>query len=204
VPRASKIAAKKTSQVYQFKIALLDVKPPIWRRIQVADGTLDDLHAHIQAAMGWTNSHLHQFEIGGRRYGDPELLDDGWGDEDFVDSTEVRLSTLLEKKRKSFRFFYEYDFGDGWRHEIAYEGAQPAEIGVKYPRCTEGARACPPEDVGGPWGYMDFVEVMGNPKHERHRELREWFTAPFDPEAFDPLETTKDMRRGLPDWRIDH
>jgi Plasmid pRiA4b ORF-3-like protein len=201
MPRALKAAAGKQSLVHQFKITLLDIRPPIWRRIQVPDGTLDALHAHIQSAMGWTNSHLHQFEIDRRRYGDPELLDDGWGDDDFVDSTKIRLSALLEKKQKSFRFFYEYDFGDGWRHEVVYEGAQPAEAGVRYPRCTEGARACPPEDVGGPWGYGDFVEAIGNPKHKRHRELREWFSGRFDPETFDPTAATKQMASGLPDWR---
>lgn len=201
MPRAPKAVTGKQSLVYQFKIALLDIRPPIWRRIQVPDGTLDKLHEHVQTAIGWTNSHLHQFEIGGRRYGDPELLDDDWGENDFVDSTEVRLSTLLAKKRKSFRFFYEYDFGDGWRHEIIYEGAQPAETGVRYPRCVEGARACPPEDVGGPWGYGDFLEVMANPKHKRHRELREWFGGPFDPESFDAAGATKYMRGGLPNWR---
>ncbi|HVU88054.1 MAG TPA: plasmid pRiA4b ORF-3 family protein [Pirellulales bacterium] len=199
--RAKKPAAKQPSQVYRFKITLLDVKPPIWRRIEVADGTLDELHEHIQTAMGWTNSHLHQFDIGGRRYGDPELLDDGWGDRDFVDSTKLRLNKLLDKKRKSFRFHYEYDFGDGWRHEIIYEGVQPAEPGAKYPRCTEGARACPPEDCGGPWGYMDFLEAIRDPKHESHDDLLEWIGGEFDSEAFDLKEANKEMRRGLPNWR---
>jgi hypothetical protein len=201
MPRAPKAATGKKSLVYQFKIALLDIRPPIWRQIQVPDGTLDKLHEHIQTAMGWMNSHLHQFEIDGRRYGDAELLNDDWGDNDFVDSTKIRLSTLLAKKQKGFRFVYEYDFGDGWRHEIAFEGAQPAEPGARYPRCIEGARACPPEDVGGPWGYGDFLEVMGNPKHQRHRELREWFGGPFDPASFDAAAATKYMRGGLPDWR---
>ena len=140
MPRSSKPAAKKPSQVYRFKITLLDVKPTIWRRIQVSDCTLDKLHEHVQAAMGWTNSHLHQFAIGGRRYGDPALLDDGWGDEDFIDSTKLRLSKLLEKKRKSFRFFYEYDFGDGWRHEIVYEGMQPAETDASILAASKGPR----------------------------------------------------------------
>jgi len=204
MPRASKSVGKQASQVYQFKITLLDVNPPIWRRIQVLDGPIDALHEQIQTAMGWTNSHLHQFEIGGRRYGDPELLDDGWGDRDFVDSTKIRLSKLLEKKRKSYRFHYEYDFGDGWRHAIVYEGVQPAETGAKYPRCIDGARACPPEDVGGPWGYADFLEAIRDPKHESHDDLLEWIGSDFDSESFDPKSATKVMRRGLPNWRDDH
>ena len=199
--RLPKSAAEKPSLVYQFKITLLDIEPPIWRRIQVPDGTLDELHSHIQTAMGWTNSHLHQFEIRGRRYGDPELLEDDWGENDFVDSSKIRLSRLLEKKRRSFRFFYEYDFGDGWRHEIVYEGTQLTEPRVRFPRCVEGARACPPEDVGGPWGYGSCLEAIANPMHERHRELREWIGGRFDPEAFDPAAATKRMRGGLPSWR---
>jgi len=201
MPRAPKTTAKKQSLVYQFKIRLLDIRPPIWRRIQVPDGTLDQLHEHIQTAMGWTNSHLHQFDIGGRRYGDAELLNDGWGDTDFIDSTKLYLSKLLEKKRKSFRFHYEYDFGDGWRHEIVYEGTQQSEKGAKYPRCTEGARACPPEDIGGPWGYGDFLEAIRDPEHENHDDLLEWIGGEFNPETFNALETTKAMRRGLPKWR---
>lgn len=201
MPSAKKTTTKKAQQVYQFKITLLDLKPPIWRRIEVPDGTLDELHAHIQTAMGWTNSHLHQFEIEERRYGVPELLGDGWGDRDFVDSTKLGLSKLLANKQRRFRFLYEYDFGDGWRHEVVYEGVQPVEARAKYPRCIEGARACPPEDIGGPWGYPDFLEAVCNPKHERHEDVLEWFGGEFDPEAFDPKEATKEMRSGLPDWR---
>jgi Plasmid pRiA4b ORF-3-like protein len=195
------LAAKKPSAIYQFKITLLDVKPTIWRRIQVPDCTLENLHDHVQTAMGWTNSHLHQFDIGGRRCGDPALLDDGGGDEDIIDSTELRLSELLEKQQKSFRFFYEYDFGDGWRHEIAYEGMQPAEAGAKYPCCVAGARACPPEDVGGPGGYHGFLDTIRDPKHEDHDNMLEWIGGKFDPDGFNAEAATNEMRRGLPNWR---
>jgi hypothetical protein len=201
--RAAKSSAKKSLQTYQFKITLLDIKPRIWRRIQVLDGTLDKLHEHIQTAMGWTNSHLHQFEIDGRRYGDPELLHDDWGEIDFVDSTKLRMSKFLEEKQAPFRFLYEYDFGDGWRHEVIYEGVQPVEPRVKYPRCIEGARACPPEDVGGPWGYPEFLEAIRNPKHENHEDLLEWIGGDFDAEAFDPRIATKEMRLGISDSRSD-
>jgi hypothetical protein len=202
VPAKPKQAAKKQNAIYQFKITLLDIKPPIWRRIQVPDGTLDELHEHIQTAMGWTNSHLHQFLIRGQRYGDPELLNDGFDDDDdLIDATEVRLSQLLEKKRRAFRFSYEYDFGDGWQHEIVYEGASPAEPRVRYPRCIEGARACPPDDCGGPWGYGDFLQAIRDPKHEDHETMLEWIGGAFDPEKFSPAVATKDMNRGLPNWR---
>ncbi len=201
MPAKKKAVAGKQRLVYQFKITLLDIKPPIWRRIQVPDGTLDELHEHIQTAMGWTNSHLHQFEIGRQRFGDPEMLDDGWGDHDFIDSRKTRLSKLLEKKRRSFRFVYEYDFGDGWQHEIVYEGPHSPETGLKYPRCLEGALACPPEDCGGPWGYGDFLQAIRDPKHENHADLLEWIGGEFDPAAFSAAATTKDMNRGVPNWR---
>src|SRR5579871_2773011 len=107
-------AIPAAERVYQFKIMLKDSHPPIWRRIQVKDCTLDKLHEHIQTAMGWTNSHLHQFDIKGERYGDPELLDDGFADFECVDSTRTLLCEILPKTNKRFAFKYEYDFGDGW------------------------------------------------------------------------------------------
>lgn len=198
---SKKSPAVKQRLVFQFKITLLDITPPIWRRIQIPDCSLDNLHEYIQTAMGWTNSHLHQFQINGRRYGDPNLLDDGWGDNDFVDSSKTRLSKLLEKKRRTFRFIYEYDFGDGWMHEIVYEGAQPVEPKKKYPLCLEGARACPPEDIGGPWGYGDFLQAIRDPKHKNHADLLEWVGGNFDPGEFSPAEATKAMNLGAPNWR---
>lgn len=192
--------AAKTDLRFQFKITLLGSKPPIWRRIQVEDCTLDKLHEHIQTAMGWTNSHLHQFDIKGKRYGDPELLDDGFEDFECEDSTRTFLSDILPKTGKRFAFKYEYDFGDGWEHEILFEGNPPLDPKAKYPLCVEGERACPPEDCGGPWGYADYLAAIRDPKHEQHEELLEW-RGPFDPEAFDAKKATKEMRKGLPDWR---
>ena len=169
-----------TNALFQFKITLLGSKPPIWRRIQVVDCTLDELHAHIQAAMGWTNSHLHEFEINRNRYGAPDALDDGFGDSDTLDSTKTLLSEIIPAKAKKFRFRYEYDFGDGWLHDVLFEGCpEPAE-GKKYPLCVKGARACPPEDVGGIYGYYNFLEAISNPKHADHEMYLEW-SGPIDP-----------------------
>ena len=109
-------------QMFQFKITLNESKPAIWRRIQVQDCTLDKLHEHIQTAMGWTNSHLHQFEIDGQTYGDPELLDDGFMDFECVDSTVTNIRDIVPSDGQRFRFLYEYDFGDGWEHEVLFEG----------------------------------------------------------------------------------
>ena len=199
VPAKSKPRkSKPTNCIYQFKITLLEAQPPIWRRIQVEDCTLDKLHLHIQRAMGWTNSHLHQFEIGGQTYGDPELLEDVG---EYQDSTTILLSEILPTGRKQLRFKYEYDFGDGWLHEVLFEGCPEPEKGKKYPICLEGERACPPEDCGGIWGYFDFLEAIADPKHEEHEAMLEWIGGKFDPEMFDAKQATKEMKKGLPDWR---
>ncbi|MCA9235685.1 MAG: plasmid pRiA4b ORF-3 family protein [Planctomycetales bacterium] len=190
----------KRDVLYQFKITLLEASPPVWRRIQVQDCALDKLHEHIQTAMGWTNSHLHQFDVKGVRYGDPGLLDDDFEDFEFVDSTVTMVSDILPKAGKRFAFKYEYDFGDGWEHEILYEGSPPLEKRQKYPLCVEGERACPPEDVGGVWGYAEYLEALADPKHECHADYIQW-SGPFDPDDFDPTKATRVMRKGLPDWR---
>jgi Plasmid pRiA4b ORF-3-like protein len=196
--------AKKASPadtVYQFKITLLDSQPTIWRRIQVMDCTLEKLHEHIQTAMGWTNSHLNQFKIGEQRYADPLLMEKDFEEVGYLDSTTTKVSKILPKTGKQFRFQYEYDFGDSWYHKVLLEGCPKAESGRQYPICLEGARACPAEDVGGVPGYAAFLEAIQNPDHNRHRELLEWVGGAFDPEAFDPVTATKSMKKGLPDWR---
>jgi hypothetical protein len=193
-------AITASERLYQFKITLLGIEPPIWRRIQVKDGTLDKLHEHIQTAMGWTNSHLHQFEIDGERFGDPQLLDDGFGDSDCIDSTVARISEVVPEDGGRFRFLYRYDFGDNWEHEVSFEGCVRAEPNGRYPLCVDGARACPPEDVGGVGGYEEFLEALVDPKHEQHEDFVQW-AGPFDSEKFDSKEATKHMKRGLPDWR---
>ncbi len=202
-PGATGSVSQTAGALFQFKITLLGHRPSIWRRIQVQDCTLDKLHEHIQTAMGWTDSHLHQFEIQGKRYGDPELLDDDFDDLDdldCLDSTSTLVSEILPKAGKRFAFKYEYDFGDSWQHEILFEGCPPLEKGKKYPLCLEGERACPPEDCGGAWGFADYLEALADPEHERHEELLEW-DGPFDPNKFDPKQATSRMRKGLPDWR---
>lgn len=193
VNRATTRLSAQTSGLFQFKIAILDIKPAIWRRIQVPDCSLDAFHEYIQTAFGWWNYHLHQFEIDGVRYGPPEPADMDFGLE-MEDETTAMLSDLLPKSKRKTRWMYEYDFGDGWRHEIIFEGNPPLEKGQKYPLCLEGERACPPEDVGGPWGYADYLDALADPEHEQHDELLNW-RGPFDPEAFDPKKATREMRK---------
>src|SRR4051812_24393737 len=157
-----------TDNIFQFKITLLGSKPPIWRRIQVKDCTLDKLHEHIQTAMGWTNSHLHHFRVDESLYSDPMLMAETYEEIDYADSTTTKLRDILPGGGQRFRFEYEYDFGDGWQHEVLFEGCVRADPGKRYPLCLEGDRACPPEDVGGVWGYADFLEAIADPEDERH------------------------------------
>jgi hypothetical protein len=196
-------AIPAAERLYQFKITLKDSQPPIWRRIQVRDCTLDKLHEHIQTAMGWTNSHLNHFKIGEQLYGDPMLMEENFAEFGYEDSTSTKISAILPKSGQRFSFEYEYDFGDSWWHEVLFEGCLRAERGGRYPICVEGERACPPEDVGGVWGYQDFLEAISDPEHEDRDGLLEWAGGSFDSEAFDAAKATKRMRLGLPDWRLE-
>ena len=168
-----------SDQVYQLKVTLQEIEPPIWRRFQVVgSATLADLHLVLQGVMGWENYHLYQFVIGKRRYGvpDPERPD-------IRDSAGVELSQVAPQRGSTLR--YDYDFGDGWEHGLLVEEIAPRAVGKQYPRCVLGARACPPEDCGGTGGYAELLEVIGDPGHERHHELMEWIGGPFDAERFD-------------------
>jgi hypothetical protein len=200
-PKAAKVKAKVSrtkakavegsragTKVYQLKITLKDTKPPIWRRVLVPNCPLDTLHDVIQVAMGWDDDHLHEFEIDGERYTDEASASEMGGEVD----AEFDLDDLITKEKT--KFTYHYDFGDDWRHEILVEKILPAGKGVAFALCVDGKRACPPEDCGGPWGYADFVDAIGNPSHERHEELLEWVGGEFDPEAFDPEEVNSRLR----------
>ena len=178
-----------SSEVLQFKITLRGIRPPIWRRIQVPRAyTFWDLHVAIQDAMGWDDYHLHEFELRRGKNQRGETI--GIPDEEF----ESGRSTLPGWEVPLVRHFsapnqkatYRYDFGDDWEHEVLLEATLPAEEGVEYPRCTKGRRACPPEDCGGPYGYPEFLEAIGDPTHPRHEELLEWIGGAFRSEAFDP------------------
>ena len=192
---------KAAGEIYQFKITLMESQPPIWRRFQVLDCTLDKLHEHIQTAMGWTNSHLNHFTIEGKLYGDPMLMAETFEELNYADSTTTMLHEVLPRSGARFRFEYEYDFGDSWHHEVLFEGRPRAEPGQSYPLCLEGENACPPEDVGGVGGYQNFLEALADPEHEEHDQMREWIGRRFNRKAFNPVAATNSMRRGLPDWR---
>lgn len=171
---------KKSQSVYQLKITLRDIRPPIWRRVQVrSDATLGHLHWVIQFAMGWTNSHLHSFLIQGQEYSMlvPNL---GFDELDMRDEQPVKLSKVFTGEK--FKFFYTYDFGDSWEHEVLLEKVLTAESDAQYPVCIKAKRACPPEDCGGVWGYQDFLEAIKDPDHPEHESLLEWIGGSFDSE----------------------
>jgi hypothetical protein len=158
------------------------------------------LHHYIQDAMGWTNSHLHHFEIGKQLYGDPTMMAGNFEDMDYRDSTQTKLSDILPRAGKEFRFLYEYDFGDSWQHEILFEGRVKAKPGEVYPICQGGHRACPPEDVGGIWGYADFLKAIADPDNDEHQEMKEWIGGKFDPEEFFPAMATLSMQSRTRAW----
>ncbi len=179
------------AQIYQIKVTLEGSKPPIWRRLRVSgDVTLAQLHDIIQIAMGWEGYHLHQFIVGNAYYGEPHP---DYGPE-MRDERRVTLRQIAP--REGMRFRYEYDFGDGWMHQILVEKFLPPEPGEVYPICIEGKRACPPEDVGGIWGYYDFLEAIRDPEHPEHEDYLEWIGGEFDPEAFD-LEGVNEALQAL-------
>lgn len=182
--------------ILRLKVTLAEIQPPVWRRVEVpADLTLHGLHKVIQAAFGWSGTHLHEFNVQGVRLAPP--------DPDSADRVvDSRKQPLAAFEGKVQAFDYTYDFGDDWGHHIEIEAWTQAETGVSYPRCLDGTRACPPEDCGGPPGYEDLLSALGDPKHERHEELTEWLAEIYDgnrlgwkPEAFDLAETNAALKR---------
>lgn len=181
-----------SNQIYQIKVTLDNTHPPVWRRIQApGNTTLLKLHDILQIVMGWDDYHLHMFTIEGTIYGNP--ADDGYGDLGTVDEARVRLNQVIS--REGQRFSYEYDFGDSWNHTLLVEKILPSQEGARYPICLKGKRACPPEDVGGVWGYENFLEAIRNPDHDEHEEYLNWIGGEFDPEAFDLEEVNAQLRK---------
>lgn len=168
-----------TGSVLQFKVVLRGSRPSIWRRIQVPEGlSLSALHEVIQVVMGWAGYHMHEFSYQGLRYGVP---DPDWGDGEVLDERDLLLSDLsLSVKDK---IFYEYDFGDGWEHVLTLEKILTLPE-LRTPLCLKGARACPPEDCGGIWGYEELLNALKDPDHEEHESMTTWLGGSFDPERF--------------------
>lgn len=180
--------------VYQFKITLHDIQPVIWRRIHVpAQYNFWDLHVAIQDAMGWLDYHLHAFRFRPKHKRNPIEIGipvDEWDGEDVIPGWKVPIGEHFIDIGQIIQ--YEYDFGDGWSHEILFEGLLLKTKGAKYPKCIDGERACPPEDCGGVNGYYRLVEILKGPKNSEHEEYVEWLKGhaknyyPYEPDKFVP------------------
>lgn len=185
-----------SGQVYQFKVTLQGVKPPIWRRLVLPpDSTFWELHIAIQDSFGWTDTHLHQFFIGSpaernaRRIAIPHPDDDMYTDlKEPYDESITKLAAVFSDKVQ--KISYEYDFGDGWIHEIMLEKTLPLNLDEAYPQVIAGKRACPWEDSGGPWGYQEKLEILQDKNHALYTEIVKWVGIEnineLDLEYFDP------------------
>ena len=175
--------------LYEIKVELQKIEPPIWRILRVSSRTsLLKLHGILQWTMGWTNSHLHLFEVDGKLYGEPSTE---W-DFEVLDSRKVTLEKIFSGGTTSF--IYEYDLGDSWRHGITLLGMVGGEAEEKT-RCTAGARACPPEDCGGIMGYYELLVALSDPDHEEHDAMLEWVGGKYDPNAFDVAAIDRVLKR---------
>jgi|LFRM01.1.fsa_nt_gb hypothetical protein len=187
-----------TGSIYRLRVELEEIEPVIYRVLLVR-GTigLDLLHAILQVAIGWTNSHLHKFNIGDSEYSDPEfnLNEDAFEGQKLVeDEAIVNLDEVAP--RKGFPFSYEYDFGDSWEHRITVEDILPDDGTLAgFAECIDGKRACPPEDCGGVPGYADFVETITDPENEEYESMLEWVGGAFDPEAFDIKKVNRFLKK---------
>lgn len=183
--------------IHVLHVELVDIQPAIWRELHVrSDMPLSKLHDVLQEAFGWTHSHMHVFEDTSRRQygrkapGDAE--DFGLGGPALIDERKYTVADIAPHARSIFGYIY--DFGDDWVHRIRVKKVQPPESGRRYPTCTAGARAAPPDDCGGNSGYEHLLEVLQNPEHEEHEDMLEWLGGSFDPEAFDLKATDRAVR----------
>jgi hypothetical protein len=180
----------KSRALYQLKVTLRDIRPPIWRRIQVWEDTpLSQLHTILQIVMGWEDYHLHEFVIGRRVYSVPDP-DDAMNERKVFDESRVRLGEVVP--RVGTEFAYLYDFGDSWEHDLILEVILLPETTAQYPTCIDGKRRTPPEDVGGVPGYEEYLAVLADPESEEHGNMLQW-RGPFDPEAFAPAQVNQGL-----------
>jgi len=172
--------------IYQFKITLAGLTPPIWRRVLVSDQlTLRDLHKVIQNSFDWADYHLYSFEHLGARIDDenPKML-----------SKKLCKLQLGEKSKIN----YIYDFGDCWEHKIVLEKIVPNDGSKNFPYCIAGKRAAPPEDCGGIWGYQDKLVILADEDHPEHMDILDGMGDDFDPDAFDIKAVNEQLKNMAP------
>lgn len=202
----SRHAKTPYAYIIRLEARILGVEPAITRTLELpSDLNFAQLHEVLQAAFGWTDSHLHQFHVGGLTIGAPEAIEDTPYGPRVFEATEVQLKDLTfpYEADPTLSITYQYDFGDDWRHELVLRRAG-IEDDVKYPRCVAGQRACPPEDVGGYPGYADFLEAWLDSGHEEHKAMRRWAGTKFDPERFDLDKTNKAITKAMRACRGDY
>lgn len=184
---------KKAESIIQLKITLLGTDPAIWRRLLVKKNTtFENLHHIIQIAMGWTNSHLYEFNIKGYRIAEPveEFID--YFEDNTIDPYNLSIDHVI--KNKKIKFNYVYDFGDHWEHQIEIEKFIPVEKQIQYPVCIDGKLNCPPEDCGSISGFYSMLEIIGDRKHPERKEMLQWLGGEYKPEHFDLSETNKELK----------
>ena len=205
------MSMRAPENIYQLKISLDNARPPIWRRILIpTSATFRHLHETIQLSFGWSDCHLHDFQVENRLVRQPRSITDisfedvepWWDNDEKSDEKRVKLCDVLHSTGDGCKYWY--DFGDDWWHSIVLEKILPAVEGIDYPVCIKGKRACPPEDCGGPWGYADLCNILAKPSHPDHQEKLEWLglnnASEFDPEDFDPDTTNELLRDGYEAW----
>jgi hypothetical protein len=192
--------------VIRLEAQIVGIEPAITRTLELPrDLNFAQLHEVLQAAFGWTDSHLHQFHVGGLTIGAPEAIEDEAYGPRVFEATEVQLKDLTfpYEVDPALTMMYQYDFGDDWQHKLVLRRGE-IEEGVKYPRCIAGSRAAPPEDVGGYSSYGDFLEAWLDPEHEDHKDNRRWAGRKFDPERFDLDATNKAIAKAMRASRGDY
>jgi len=184
---------REDAEIYQLRVELAEIEPPIWRRFIVPSTvTLHRLHLVLQDIMGWSNYHLYRFRIGKKEYGEPNP-DNEFYELHFVNSKRAKLGRTIAVEGDTF--VYEYDFGDGWSHRLLLEDILKPEAGARYPICLEGGRACPPEDCGGPQGYLRFLAILANRDHEEYEQMRTWVGRSFRPTEFRVEKVNQRLRQ---------
>jgi hypothetical protein len=171
---------------FELRITRREIRPAIWRQVRVpADLTLGQLHDVLQTAFGWTNSHLHDFQVGDVRFGMDDVQDE-------IFSVPEEAAPLGAIARAGSKFTYRYDFGDDWEHEVKVEGIVE-RVADERIVCLDGARGCPPEDCGGTGGYQRMLEVLADPADPEHRDMKVWVGRRYDPEKFDLAAVNKKL-----------
>lgn len=188
-----KLSSKKRSQKIYVLNIVLEATSPVVRRKVMVDGSfsLEALHSVLQLVFGWQMSHLYEFQIGKTRYSTPD-------EDDYFPTEDVDIE-IQDAIGSENHFFYNYDFGDGWRHKVSVEAVvEPNDI-FQYPICIDGANACPPEDCGGAPGFSNLKEAISNPDHPEHDEILRWLGGYYNPNSFDANRINRDLLGSI-DW----